>query len=68
MQIIDVQYARGSSACEDRGRQKSLAGYRPPRKKFAHKFLFGADFPGVSGIRNNYEQVKTSSGMMLPWN
>jgi GNAT superfamily N-acetyltransferase len=27
-------------------------------KKYAHKFLFGSDFPGVPGIQKNYEQVR----------
>ena len=27
-------------------------------KKFSHKFLFGSDFPGVPGIRKNYEALK----------
>jgi len=37
---------------------KNLMDYWPSMKKFAHKFLFGTDFPGVPGIRKNYEQVK----------
>ena len=37
---------------------KNLMNYWPSMKKFAHKFLFGTDFPGVPGIRKNYEQVK----------
>ena len=27
-------------------------------KKFSHKFLFGSDFPGVPGIRKNYDALK----------
>jgi hypothetical protein len=37
---------------------KNLLNYWPSIKKFAHKFLFGTDFPGVPGIRKNYDQVK----------
>lgn len=37
---------------------KNLLSYWPSMKRFAHKFLFGTDFPGVPGIRKNYEQVK----------
>ncbi len=37
---------------------KNLLNYWPSMKKFAHKFLFGTDFPGVQGIRKNYEAVR----------
>lgn len=36
---------------------RNLLNYWPSMKKFAHKYLFGTDFPGVPGIRKNYEQV-----------
>jgi uncharacterized protein len=32
--------------------------YWPSMKKFSHKFIFGTDFPGVPGIRRNYEQLR----------
>ncbi|MEN6617263.1 MAG: GNAT family N-acetyltransferase [Syntrophorhabdus sp.] len=32
--------------------------YWPSMKKFSHKFIFGTDFPGVPGIRKNYEQLR----------
>lgn len=48
---------------------KNLLSYWPSMKKFAHKFLFGTDFPGAPGIRKNYEQVndllKDDSAMEL---
>lgn len=37
---------------------KNLLNYWPSIKKFAHKFLFGTDFPGVPGIRKNYAAVR----------
>lgn len=37
---------------------KNLLNYWPSIRKFAHKFLFGTDFPGVPGIRKNYEEVR----------
>lgn len=37
---------------------KNLLTYYPSMKKYRHKFLFGSDFPGVPGIRKNYEEVK----------
>ena len=37
---------------------KNLLTYFPSMKKFSHKFLFGSDFPGVPGIRKNYEALK----------
>jgi uncharacterized protein len=33
----------------------NLLNYWPSMKKFAHKYLFGTDFPGVPGIRKNFE-------------
>lgn len=38
---------------------RNLLNYWPSMKKFAHKFLFGTDFPGVPGIKKNYEQLRT---------
>ncbi|MFC1580795.1 amidohydrolase family protein [Thermodesulfobacteriota bacterium] len=37
---------------------KNLLNYFPSMKKFSHKFLFGTDFPGVPGIRKNYDALK----------
>ena len=37
---------------------KNLLTYFPSMKKFSHKFLFGTDFPGVPGIKKNYEAIK----------
>lgn len=37
---------------------KSLLTYFPSMKKFSHKFLFGTDFPGVPGIRKNYDAIR----------
>ena len=37
---------------------KNLLNYYPSLKKFGHKFLFGTDFPGVPGIRKNFEAIK----------
>ena len=37
---------------------KNLLTYFPSMKKFCHKFLFGTDFPGVPGIRKNYDALK----------
>ncbi len=36
---------------------KNLLQYFPSMKRFAHKYLFGTDFPGVPGIRRNYETL-----------
>jgi uncharacterized protein len=33
----------------------NLLNYWPSMKKFAHKYLFGTDFPGVPGIRKNFD-------------
>ncbi len=35
----------------------NLLNYWPSMKKFAHKYLFGTDFPGVPGIRKNFDQL-----------
>ena len=37
---------------------RNLLQYFPAMKKIGHKFLFGTDFPGVPGIRKNYEAIK----------
>ena len=37
---------------------KNLLQYYPSMKKYKHKFLFASDFPGVPGIRKNYEKIK----------
>ena len=37
---------------------KNLLQYYPSMKKYKHKFLFATDFPGVPGIRKNYEKIK----------
>ena len=37
---------------------KNLLQYYPSLKKSKHKYLFGSDFPGVPGIRKNYEVLK----------
>ena len=37
---------------------KNLLKYFPSMIKFSHKFLFGTDFPGVPGIRKNYDAIK----------
>lgn len=37
---------------------KNLLTYWPSMKKLAHKFLFGTDFPGVPGIKKNYEEAR----------
>ena len=37
---------------------KNLLQYFPSMKKFSHKYLFGSDFPGVPGIKKNYEAIK----------
>jgi predicted TIM-barrel fold metal-dependent hydrolase len=37
---------------------KNLLGYFPSMKKFSHKYLFGSDFPGVPGIRKNFEETR----------
>lgn len=37
---------------------KNLLGYWPSMKKFGHKYLFGTDFPGVPGIRKNFEELR----------
>ena len=36
---------------------QNLLQYFPAMKKVGHKFLFGTDFPGVPGIRKNYEAI-----------
>jgi uncharacterized protein len=36
---------------------KNLLQYFPSMKRFAHKYLYGTDFPGVPGIRKNFETV-----------
>ncbi len=33
----------------------NLLNYWPSMKKFAHKYLFGTDFPGVPGIGKNFD-------------
>ena len=33
----------------------NLLNYWPSMKKYAHKYLFGTDFPGVPGIRKNFD-------------
>ena len=35
----------------------NLLNYWPSMKKFAHKYLFGTDFPGVPGIRKNFDTL-----------
>lgn len=37
---------------------KNLLQYYPSMKKYKRKFLFGSDFPGVPGIRKNYEAIR----------
>ena len=37
---------------------RNLVNYWPSMKKFAHKFLFGTDFPGVPGIAKNFDQIR----------
>ncbi len=37
---------------------KNLLKYFPSMKKFSHKFLFGSDFPGVPGIRKNFDAIE----------
>jgi predicted TIM-barrel fold metal-dependent hydrolase len=37
---------------------KNLLKYFPSMKKFSHKYLFGTDFPGVPGIRKNFNAIK----------
>ncbi|MFC1534188.1 amidohydrolase family protein [Thermodesulfobacteriota bacterium] len=37
---------------------KNLLQYFPSLKKFSHKYLFGSDFPGVPGIKKNYDAIK----------
>jgi GNAT superfamily N-acetyltransferase len=36
---------------------RNLLTYFPSMKNFARKYLFGTDFPGVPGIRGNYEAI-----------
>jgi predicted TIM-barrel fold metal-dependent hydrolase/N-acetylglutamate synthase-like GNAT family acetyltransferase len=36
---------------------QNLLQYFPKLKRFPEKFLFGSDFPGVPGIRSNYEAI-----------
>ena len=40
----------------------NLLGYFPKLKRFPEKFLFGSDFPGVPGIRSNYETLSALIG------
>ena len=37
---------------------EKLLEYFPSMKKFCHKFLFGSDFPGVPGIKKNYDVLR----------
>ena len=37
---------------------KNLLTYFPSMKKFSRKFLFGTDFPGVPGIRKNFDEIR----------
>jgi predicted TIM-barrel fold metal-dependent hydrolase len=37
---------------------KNLLEYFPSMKRFNHKYLFGSDFPGVPGIKKNYEAIE----------
>ncbi|HNR11892.1 MAG TPA: amidohydrolase family protein [Thermodesulfobacteriota bacterium] len=37
---------------------RNLLDYFPSMKKYCHKYLFGSDFPGVPGIRKNYEAIR----------
>lgn len=41
---------------------KNLLEYFPSMKKFSRKFLFGTDFPGVPGIRKNFEEIRQLIG------
>jgi len=46
---------------------KNLLQYFPNLPRFPNKFLFGSDFPGVPGIRKNYETIRgllKDDGMM----
>ncbi len=36
---------------------KNLLNYFPSMKKFCHKYLFGTDFPGVPGIKKNFDAL-----------
>jgi len=36
---------------------QNLLQYFPKLKRFPEKFLFGSDFPGVPGIRSNFEAI-----------
>ncbi len=38
---------------------KNLFQYFPSLKKFSHKYLFGSDFPGVPGIRKNFNEIRS---------
>jgi len=38
---------------------KNLLQYFPNMVRFPEKFLFGSDFPGVPGIRKNFETIRT---------
>ena len=38
---------------------RNLLQYFPKLKRFPEKFLFGSDFPGVPGIRVNYEAMES---------
>jgi uncharacterized protein len=37
---------------------KNLLNYFPSMKRYSHKYLFGSDFPGVPGIRKNYDAIR----------
>ncbi len=37
---------------------RNLLKYFPSMIKFSHKYLFGSDFPGVPGIRKNYDAIR----------
>jgi ribosomal protein S18 acetylase RimI-like enzyme len=38
---------------------KNLLQYFPNLRRFPQKFLFGSDFPGVPGIRKNFEAIRS---------
>ncbi|MBA4418658.1 MAG: amidohydrolase [Syntrophus sp. (in: bacteria)] len=37
---------------------KNLLQYFPSMLKFSHKYLFGTDFPGVPGIKRNFDELQ----------
>jgi len=41
---------------------RKLLQFFPSMKDFSHKYLFGSDFPGVPGIRKNFEAVSELVG------